>query len=333
MFCTNCGAHIPDDKLFCTECGAPTGNNSVSDNQEIDCHKTDHGVGGKADSKTRVLRIAVLAIVAALIVCAGLVFVGSMEITSGETAQEEQSAEKNGRVHSTDRNSDSETTDATEPAENVNDVVKKDADAMSSAKESNPPEGETESEASTDEGQIERVQRDGSEILGTSQTTINQMVRRYLDSGHEYPTEVFSRCGASSIEAFCQIIFEEASAEGVRAEVVFAQSMLMTGWLQYGGIVHAEQCNFAGLGIEAGGSGADFSIYGEESVRMGIRAQVQHLKAYASDIKLVNDCVDPQFTLVERGSAPSVYDLAGRWASDNELGSKIMSGIESLLAA
>lgn len=83
-----------------------------------------------------------------------------------------------------------------------------------------------------------------------------------------------------------------------------------TGWLSYGGQVSEEQCNFAGIGaVNSGGAGASFS-----SVREGVRAQVQHLKAYASTDQLENECVDPRFDLVERGVATTLTGLNGRWA-------------------
>ena len=51
--------------------------------------------------------------------------------------------------------------------------------------------------------------------------------------------------------------------------------------------------------------------------RTGVRAQVQHLKAYASTEALAGSCVDPRFSLVARGSAPYVEWLG---AADNPNG-------------
>ena len=119
--------------------------------------------------------------------------------------------------------------------------------------------------------------------------------------------------------------------EGVKPEVVFAQSMLETGWLKFGGQVSAEQCNFCGLGATDGGAaGASFNSYGANSVRMGLRAQVQHLKAYACNDALVNQCIDPRFGYVMRGCAPCLGDLSGRWATDQNYGDKIFSIIVEL---
>ena len=39
--------------------------------------------------------------------------------------------------------------------------------------------------------------------------------------------------------------YEEATEEGVRPEVAFAQAMKETGWLQYGGDMQITQYNFA----------------------------------------------------------------------------------------
>ena len=85
--------------------------------------------------------------------------------------------------------------------------------------------------------------------------------------------------------------------------------MKETGFLRYGGIVNINQYNFAGIGASgAGATSASFS-----SVREGIRAQVQHLKAYASKDNLNNTCVDPRYSLVNKGTAPYV-----EWLGINE---------------
>ena len=96
-------------------------------------------------------------------------------------------------------------------------------------------------------------------------------------------------------------MYDEAAAEGVKPEVVFAQAMLETGYLQYGGDVKIEQFNFAGLGATGGVPGNSFP-----DVATGIRAQVQHLKAYASDEPLNQACVDQRFSYVTRNTAPYV---------------------------
>lgn len=146
----------------------------------------------------------------------------------------------------------------------------------------------------------------GTPIMGTSKATVAQMVNLFNDKGKNYPN-IYAEKGASTINEFCKILMQEADAEGVRAEVVFAQSMHETGWLQFGGDVAAEQCNFAGIGATGGVPGNSFT-----DVREGLRAQVQHLKAYASTEALNQSCVDPRFNYVNRGCAPTVEELGGK---------------------
>ena len=149
----------------------------------------------------------------------------------------------------------------------------------------------------------------GTPIMGKSAASVSSMVSLYNSTGHTYPT-IYASKGATTINDFCQIVLEEANAEGVKAEILFAQAMLETGWLKFGGSVKAEQCNFGGIGaVNATAGGASFG-----DVRSGLRAQVQHLKAYASKEPLNNPCVDPRFEKVKRGVAPCVEDLNGRWA-------------------
>ena len=166
-------------------------------------------------------------------------------------------------------------------------------------------------------------------IMGTTGYKASQFVSMYKARGKSYPSSVYSSKGASSIEQFVNILMEEAKTEGVKAEVVFCQAMHETGWLQFGGDVKAEQCNFAGLGATGNGvSGNSFS-----DVRTGIRAQVQHLKAYASTDSLVNACVDTRFKYVTRGCAPTIGSLTGRWATDSNYAQAIYSLIQSIPAA
>lgn len=78
----------------------------------------------------------------------------------------------------------------------------------------------------------------------------------------------------------------------------------------------------------------DDTAYGVvfEDVRTGLRAQVQHLKAYASTDDLVNECVDPRFDLVTKGIAPTLEELNGRWAIPGDgYGELIAATIDDLL--
>lgn len=181
------------------------------------------------------------------------------------------------------------------------------------------------------------------QIMGTSQTTVAQMVRYYNSNASGYDTfkakyngkynGVLAKGGARTINQFAQIFYEEATAEGVRAEVAFTQCMKETGFLKYGGDVLPSQYNFAGIGATGAVHGASFS-----NVRMGIRAQIQHLKAYGSLDGLTNQCVDPRFNLVKRGSAQYVEWLGIKenpngygWATSKSYGHDIVSMVNTLL--
>ena len=170
-------------------------------------------------------------------------------------------------------------------------------------------------------------------IMGTSGVTLNQMVSYYTQSGADYPGEILAEGGAPDIETFCQIYIEEAKREGVRSEVAFAQTMKETGWLQYGGDAKITQFNFAGLGTTGNGvQGHCFS-----DVREGVRAQIQHLKAYASDQELLSECVDSRYSYVTKGCAPYVEWLGQQenpegygWATGANYGYDIVKMINAM---
>jgi hypothetical protein len=119
---------------------------------------------------------------------------------------------------------------------------------------------------------------------------------------------------------------EEATIEGVNADIAFAQMCVETHFLRFGSLVQPEQNNFAGLGgigdTPEGGSFRD--------ARIGVRAHIQHLKAYASSEPLVQESVDPRFRFVRRGVAPLVDQLSGRWSADRLYGRKIKAVLRLL---
>lgn len=174
------------------------------------------------------------------------------------------------------------------------------------------------------------------QITGTSKVTVSQMVKYYNTySSISYPSAALTKGGAPDIKTFCEIIKEEAEAENMKADVVFAQAMLETGYLKFGGDVKINQFNFAGLGATGNGvAGNSF-----KDVRTGIRAQVQHLKAYANKEALKNTCVDVRFSYVTRGTAPYVEWLGiqenpngGGWAASKNYGNDLLGLINKLKA-
>jgi len=170
-------------------------------------------------------------------------------------------------------------------------------------------------------------------IIGQSNTTVDQMVSFFNASNGSYPSTVYNSLGAATIEEFCELIFEEAELEGVKAEVLFAQIMKETNWLRFTEAIQPEQCNYGGLGVtEEKPEGESFA-----DVKAGLRVQVQLLKCFASNEALENACESVLWEEITqrfgRGSAPNLADLSEKWAnSDSDYGKDLMAIVKELLA-
>lgn len=175
-------------------------------------------------------------------------------------------------------------------------------------------------------------------IVGTSQANKEQLISYYKskavfpDFYSAHDTEV------KSLDDFVRIYCQEAEAENIRVEVAFAQMIHETNWLKYGGRVKIDQYNFAGLGATDGTK--DSGSFA--SVRLGIRAQIQHLKAYADknakENNLANPLIDNRFKYVKKGSAEYVEWLGQKenpnglgWATQTGYGNIIRSTINKIL--
>lgn len=123
----------------------------------------------------------------------------------------------------------------------------------------------------------------------------------------------------------------EGMVEGIAGDIAFAQSCVETGNFAFPSETCAmtlEQNNFAMMGVTATfAKGESFA-----TPQLGIRAQIQHLKAYANSDALRGECVDPRFKYVVRGSAPYVEWLGqpdnpqGKgWATAKGYGARILA--------
>ena len=146
-------------------------------------------------------------------------------------------------------------------------------------------------------------------IMGKAQATASQMAAFCLSKNAS------PQLPSCTVEELARMFIEEGEAEGVRGDVAFAQSLHETGYFKFGGIVLPTQNNYAGIGALNGNATGQAASFPDP--RTGVRAQIQHLKAYASTEALVNECVDPRFSLVARGVAPYVEWLG---AADNPQG-------------
>ena len=174
------------------------------------------------------------------------------------------------------------------------------------------------------------------EISGAPKATEAQMVK-YYSSKANFPTYYSSHDSeVKTINDFVHVYYQEATAEGIRPEVAFAQMCNETGFLTYTGKVKIEQYNFAGLGsIDISKPSNTF-----KSVREGIRAHIQHLKAYAIKNPILKyPLVDARYQYVTKGSAQYVEWLGSQenpngvgWATDKDYGNILRKIINDILA-
>lgn len=164
-------------------------------------------------------------------------------------------------------------------------------------------------------------------ILGVSAEQMTKIISRGQTS--EVQMMMFLKTNNSdALSQFPDLLkfyIEESNAEGVNYDLAFAQMCLETNYLRFGGNVSINSNNFAYLGSNNGTEVASF-----DSQRLGVRAQIQHLKAYASREPLVQEIVDPRFRFVTRGVAPTVDHLGGRWSADLDYGAKILAILRRL---
>ena len=131
------------------------------------------------------------------------------------------------------------------------------------------------------------------------------------------------------VATLAQYYVEEGAAENVAGDVAFVQGILETGWYRFGGSVPAWKNNFAGIGAtDTNPAPAAFP-----DARTGVRAQIQHLRAYGDPGASVcavpplhNPCVDPRFALVApKGKAPTWNQMGnGNWATSPTYASSIL---------
>lgn len=132
------------------------------------------------------------------------------------------------------------------------------------------------------------------------------------------------------------LYISEGQTEGIAGDIAFAQSCIETGNFAFPSetcAVTLAQNNFAMMGVTATfAKGESFA-----TPQIGIRAQIQHLKAYANSEPLAKECVDPRFTYVARGSAPYVEWLGQQenpkgkgWATAKGYGARILAVLEDI---
>lgn len=164
-------------------------------------------------------------------------------------------------------------------------------------------------------------------IMGTAKATKAHMKAYIKSVNPNVPKSVID---------MIKYYISEGKREGVRGDIAFAQSCLETGNFTFSGsAVTLNQNNFAGIGVTQNGMKGNSWA----TPKLGIRAQIQHLKAYASTKPLKNKCIDPRYAYVQKGCAPYVEWLGMQenpqkrgWAACENYGGKILTILNKILS-
>lgn len=173
---------------------------------------------------------------------------------------------------------------------------------------------------------------DRTSVLGAPLVTKEDLQRDFNKRvGSAYPA-VYAEKGAATGTDFVNQLWQAAIDEGVRPELLYAQVMIETGNLRFGGDVLPEQCNFGGMGATGDGKrGLSF-----DTVLKGLRAQALHLRAYAGYEPLTVDPseaqkVDPRYgAWILARKANIIRKLAGTWAMDKNYAVKLVRVMNEL---
>jgi len=171
-------------------------------------------------------------------------------------------------------------------------------------------------------------------IMAASRLTAAQVVAWF--NGRQ-PRPSGSYAATEPVERLAQYFIEEGAAEGVTGDIAFMQSVVETGWFRFSGTVPAWMNNFAGIGAtDTNPRPAEFP-----DARTGVRAQIQHLRAYADATAVAcavpplrNPCVDPRFDLVTpKGKATTWNQMGnGNWATAPTYSASILDLYREALA-
>ena len=173
---------------------------------------------------------------------------------------------------------------------------------------------------------------DRNSVLGAPLVSKEDLQRDFNKRvGSAYPA-IYAEKGAATGTDFVNQLWQAAIDEGVRPELLYAQVMIETGNLRFGGDVLPEQCNFGGLGATGNGErGLSF-----DTVLKGLRAQALHLRAYAGYEPLTVDPskardVDPRYgSWILAKKANIIRKLAGTWAMDKNYAVKLVRVMNEL---
>lgn len=187
------------------------------------------------------------------------------------------------------------------------------------------------------------VEPSGTPIMGPSVVPREQALR-WLRA------ELAQRGSDPSWLALVDLYYDIGPRYNIRPDVALAQAVHETRFFLFGNLVQPWQNNFAGIGATGQPSDGKTPLNGADPTRVrfeagvhgaifvdratGVEAQLQHLYAYATTQPLPSGTVllSPRFTLVTRGSAPTVEELSRRWATDPQYHVKIIQNLQRMMA-
>lgn len=157
-------------------------------------------------------------------------------------------------------------------------------------------------------------------LLSEAKTPIFGKAEIDVDYMYEYVCRHNPKFQREVAEAFYNV----GERYGIRGDIALCQAIIETGWFRFdnGTAVQPNAHNYCGLGVKKrGDKGCKF-----RDIKEGVTAMMQHLYAYACSGNLPDgeNMVDPRFTYVKRGCAPTWEKLAGRWAMNPRYGKNIL---------
>ena len=156
-------------------------------------------------------------------------------------------------------------------------------------------------------------------VMARSQLTAADLVGWYRSTGK-------TNRSTEGIDALAGYFIQEGADEGVAGDLAFAQAIVETGYFAFSSRVLPTFNNFSGLGAVDSGTSAEMF----PDARTGVRAQIQHLRAYADPTvtasNLSHPLVDTRFNKVSPKGRASTWDQfgGGNWATDPVYAPKVL---------